>query len=319
MNFSNVFSYLKETYQEWSSDNAFEKSSSLAYYSVFSLPGLLIIVITVASLIWSSQYVEQVVSDQISGAIGGEAAEQVQTMIENSKQESNSTMALIVGIATLVFGATGVFSQLQSSLNDAWEVELDPDAGIKQMAISRVTALGIVLAISFLLIVSLLLSAGLSAMNGWIEQQLPGFPTVIFFILNNIVSVGVITVLFALMFKVLPDAEVEWRSVWPGALLSAVLFTIGKFLLGFYFGQAEPEATFGAAGSIILIMLWVYYSSLILLFGAEFSQVYARRNGHRLEPSEHARYNAEYRLKHQQEVKNKRTLPEYPELGDVRQ
>ena len=298
MNVRTAFSYLKETYQEWQSDDAFQKSSSIAYYSVFSLPGLLIIVVTTATLIWSPQYVEQVIADQIGSAMGGDAAQQIQTMLENSRQKSNSTMALIVGIATLVFGATGVFSQLQKSLNDAWEVELDPDAGIKQTVLSRVTALGIVLALAFLLIVSLVLSSILAAINGWLEQQLPGIPTFIFFIVNNLVSVAVLATLFALMFKVLPDAEVEWRSVWAGALMTSVLFTIGKFLLGFYFGQSDPGATFGAAGSIILIMLWVYYSSLILLFGAEFTQVYARRNGHRLEPSEHARYNAEYRLKH---------------------
>ncbi len=300
-----IFSYFKETYQEWQSDDAFQKSASIAYYSVFSLPGLLIIVVTVASLIWSPDYVEQVITDQLGGAMGGDTGDQVKTMLENSRQESNSTMALIVGFATLVFGATGVFSQLQKSLNDAWEVELDPDAGIKQTVISRVTALGIVLALAFLLIVSLLLSAALAALDGWIEQQLPGFPPFIFFIINTLLSVGVLTTLFALMFKVLPDADVEWKSVWYGALLTAVLFTIGKFLLGFYFGQSDPGATFGAAGSIILIMLWVYYSSLILLFGAEFTQVYAQRNGHRIEPSEHARRNAEYRLKQLEENRGK--------------
>ena len=252
--------------------------------------------------------------------MGKDAAEQIQTMLQNSRQESNSTMALIVGIATLIFGATGVFSQLQKSLNDAWEVELDPDAGIKQTVLSRVTALGIILAVAFLLIVSLLLSSLLAAINGWLEQQLPGIPTFIFFVVNNLLTVAILTALFSLMFRVLPDAEVEWRSVVWGALLTAVLFTIGKFLLGFYFGQSDPGATFGAAGSIILIMLWVYYSSLIMLFGAEFTQVYARRHGHQVKPSEHARYNAEYRLKHQQkaEEKEKDPLPEYPALGDSR-
>ena len=315
MNFKKIFGYVKETYQEWSGDDAFEKSSSIAYYSVFSLPGLLIIVVTAATLIWSPEYVEQVITDEIGGAMGGDAAEQIQTMLQNSRQESSSTMALIVGIATLVFGATGVFSQLQKSLNDAWEVELDPDAGIKQTVLSRVTALGIILALAFLLIVSLLLSSVLAAINGWLEQQLPGIPTFIFFVVNNLLSVGVLTALFALMFKVLPDADVEWRSVGWGALVTAVLFTIGKFLLGFYFGQSDPGATFGAAGSIILIMLWVYYSSLIMLFGAEFTQVYARRHGHRLEPSEHARHNAEYRLKQQQKAQG--TIPEYPGMGDA--
>ncbi len=305
MNARKIFDYFKETYQEWQSDDAFQKSASIAYYSVFSLPGLLIIIVTIASLIWSPDNVEQVITNQVGGAMGGDAGEQVKTMLENSRQESNSTMALIVGFATLVFGATGVFSQLQKSLNDAWEVELDPDAGIKQTVISRVTALGIVLALAFLLIVSLVLSSVLSAINDWLGQQLPAIPPFVFYVINNLVSVAVLTTLFALMFKVLPDAEVEWKSVGYGAFLTAVLFTIGKFLLGFYFAHSDPGATFGAAGSIILIMLWVYYSSLILLFGAEFTQVYAQRNGHQLEPSEHARRNAEYRLKQLEDEKGR--------------
>ena len=296
-NATSIFSQLKETYQEWMNDDAFQKSASIAYYSVFSLPALLIIIITVASLIWSTQYVEQVVTDQISGMMGAEAASQTQTMIENSKQNSSSTWALIVGIGTLLFGATGVFNQLQKSLNDAWEVEADPDAGITQLVKSRAIALGIVVAIGFLLIISLAVTAALSAMSGWIEQQLTSIPPFVFYILQIVISIGVITLFFAMMFKVLPDVEVEWRSVWLGALVTAILFTIGKFLIGFYFGKADPGSTFGAAGSIILIMLWVYYSSLILLFGAEFTQVYARTHGHRLEPSKHARRNAEYRLK----------------------
>ena len=301
---TSLWNLVKETFKEWQEDDAFQKSASIAYYSVFSLPALLIIIITVASLIWSADYVQQVLTDQIGSMIGSEAAGQTQTMIENSKQNSNSTWALIVGIGTLLFGATGVFSQLQKSLNDAWEVEADPDAGITQLVKSRAIALGIVVALGFLLVVSLAVTAALSAMSTWLQQQFPNFPQFVFYIFQTILSIGIITVVFAMMFKILPDAEVEWRSVWLGALVTAVLFTIGEFLIGFYFGKADPGSTFGAAGSIILIMLWVYYTSLIMLFGAEFTQVYARTHGHRLTPSEHGRYNAEYRLK-QLEAKEK--------------
>ena len=295
-NSSGVFSMLKQTFGEWTSDDAFQKSASLAYYAVLSLPALMVIIINVASLVMSEQYVQQQLSQQISSMIGPQAAEQVQTMISNSRQNSNSTLAIIAGVAMLVFSATGVFYQLQKALNDAWEVEPDPDAGIKQVAKSRITALGIVLALAFLLIVSLVVTTAISMMSGWIQEQLPFIPQFVFYAVQILVSVGIITVLFALMYKVLPDARIEWKSVWVGALVAAVMFTIGKFLIGFYFGKTDPASTFGSAGSIVLIMLWVYYSSLIVFFGAEFTQVYAKRRGHRLQPSKHARRNAEYRL-----------------------
>ncbi|MEK6478267.1 YihY/virulence factor BrkB family protein [Catalinimonas sp. 4WD22] len=295
-NSNSALSYLKDSFQEWQSDDAFRQSASLAYYAIFSLPALLIIVINVAILVWSEQYIQQQVSNQLGSMLGQDAAQQIQTMISNSKEQGKSVLSIIIGVATLLFGATGVFYQLQKSLNDAWEVEQDPEAGIKQVAKSRITALGLVIAIGFLLIVSLVVSTALSALSGWIQQQLPNFPVFVFYIIQILLSIGILTVLFAIMFKVLPDVKIEWRSVWVGALVTAILFTIGKFLIGFYMGKTDPASTFGAAGSIIIIMLWVYYSGLILLFGAEFTQVYARKNGHRLQPSAHARRNAEYRL-----------------------
>ncbi|WKN29892.1 YihY/virulence factor BrkB family protein [Porifericola rhodea] len=295
-NAKELFSYLKESFKEWQSDDAFRQSASLAYYAIFSLPALLIIVINVASVVWSEQYIQQQVTEQLGSMLGADAAEQIQTMISNSKKQGNSILSIIIGVATLIFGATGVFYQLQKSLNDAWEVEQDPDSGIMEVAKSRITALGLVVAIGFLLIVSLVVTTAISAMSGWIQQQLPNFPVFVFYIFQIMLSLGILTVLFAIMFKVLPDAKVEWRSVWVGALLTAILFTIGKFLIGFYIGKTDPTSTFGAAGSIIIIMLWVYYSGLILIFGAEFTQVYARNKGHRLQPSSHARRTAEYRL-----------------------
>jgi len=295
-NAKELFSYLKESFKEWQSDDAFRQSASLAYYAIFSLPALLIIVINVASVVWSEQYIQQQVTEQLGSMLGADAAEQIQTMISNSKKQGNSILSIIIGVATLIFGATGVFYQLQKSLNDAWEVEQDPDSGIMEVAKSRITALGLVVAIGFLLIVSLVVTTAISAMSGWIQQQLPNFPVFVFYIFQVMLSLGILTVLFAIMFKVLPDAKVEWRSVWVGALLTAILFTIGKFLIGFYIGKTDPASTFGAAGSIIIIMLWVYYSGLILIFGAEFTQVYARNKGHRLQPSSHARRTAEYRL-----------------------
>lgn len=292
-----AFSYLKKTYQEWSDDDASGKSAALAYYTVFSLPGLLIIIINVASLVWSKDYVQNELTTQVSEVVGQEAARQIKTIISNAQQQSSSLFPFIAGVATLIFGATGVFFQLQKSLNDAWYLEPDPGKGVKKMMISRLTALGIVLAIGFLLMVSMMLSTAISVLSGYIQEQLIAIPAFALSLSQELVTLLIVTVLFAMIFKILPDANIQWRSVWIGALITALLFTLGKFLLSFYFGRANPGSTFGSAGSIILLLLWAYYSGMIFLFGAEFTQVYARKKGHRVIPASYAQYNAEYKLK----------------------
>jgi membrane protein len=182
-------------------------------------------------------------------------------------------------------------------------VELKPNAGYAKLAIDRATSLGVILAIGFLLLISLVLTAALTALGGWIERQLPNFMLYLFQIINLLVSFGVITLLFALIYKVLPDVKISWRAVWIGAVVTALLFTIGKSAIGFYFGKSNPASAFGAAGSIILILLWVNYSALIFLFGAEFTQVYARRYGERIEPNSYAQRTAAFRLKEQEQRK----------------
>lgn len=299
----NIFSLLKETFQEWNSDDPFRHSAVIAYYAIFSLPALLIIIVNAAGKIFGKEAIEGEIQGQIGSMIGQDAASQVQDMIASASQMDNSAIAIVIGVATLLFGATGVFVQLQQSLNKVWEVEANPDAGLKKLAIDRATSLGVILAIGFLLLISLVISAALAILNGWLQRILPEFMLVLIHIINLVVSIGIITVLFALIYKVLPDVVMKWRFVWLGALVTAILFTIGKFALGFYFGKAEPGSTYGAAGSVILIMLWVNYSALIMLFGAEFTQVYARRKGERIEPSSHARRSAEYRLKEMQREK----------------
>ncbi len=291
------FSLLKETYKEWNEDDPFRHSAVIAYYAIFSLPALLIIVVKVAGLVLGKEAVQGQIEAQISGIIGHQAAEQVQTMIANSSQMGNSIIAIIIGVATLLFGATGVFYQLQQSLNKVWEVQPKPNAGISKLAIDRATSLGIILAIGFLLLIFMVVTTSLNYFSEWIKQYVPDVLMYVFYAVNILIPLGVITVLFALIFKVLPDAKVSWRSVWVGAFVTAILFTIGKFALGIYFGKAEPASTYGVAGSVILMMLWVNYSALILLFGAEFTQVYARSKGHRIEPSSHAQRTPEFRLK----------------------
>lgn len=295
----NIFSLFKETAKEWNEEDPFRQSAVIAYYAIFSLPALLIIIVQVAGLVFGKEAVQGKVEKQIDSMMGQEAASQVQTMISNAGQMESSTIAIIIGVATLLFGATGVFYQMQQSLNKVWEVEPKSDAGIAKMAMDRATSLGVILAIGFLLLISLVLTTAINVLNDWIQSQLPDFMVVLVFVVNELLSIGIITLLFALIFKVLPDAKVRWQSVWVGALVTAILFTIGKFALGIYFGQADPASAYGAAGSVILILLWVNYSALILIFGAEFTQIYARRHGHRIEPDNHAQRTPGFRLKEQ--------------------
>ena len=297
----NIFSLLKDTFSEWNEDEPFRQSAVIAYYSIFSLPALLIIIVNVVGLVLGEEAVEGQISAQISDLVGTEAAKQVEEMIANVSQQGNNVIGIIIGIGTLLFGATGVFYQLQQSLNQVWEVELKPNAGYGKLAIDRATSLGVILAIGFLLLVSLLLTTVLTALGGWIERRLPDFMYYLFQVLNLLVSFGVVTLLFALIYKVLPDVKISWHAVWVGALVTALLFTIGKSAIGFYFGKSNPASAFGAAGSVILILLWVNYSALIFLFGAEFTQVYARRYGERIEPNSYARRTAAFRLKEQEQ------------------
>lgn len=296
-----IFSLLKDTYLEWNEDEPFRQSAVIAYYSIFSLPALLIIIVNVVGLVLGEEAVQGQISTQISDLVGAEAAKQVEEMIANVSQQGNNVIGIIIGIGTLLFGATGVFYQLQQSLNKVWEVELKPNAGYAKLALDRATSLGVILAIGFLLLVSLALTAVLTALGGWIERQLPSFMLYLFQAVNFLVSFGVVTLLFALIYKVLPDVSISWRAVWIGAAVTALLFTIGKSAIGFYFGTSNPASAFGAAGSVILILLWVNYSALIFLFGAEFTQVYARRYGERIEPNSYARRTAEFRIKEQEQ------------------
>lgn len=301
-----IISLLKESYQEWNSDNPFVMSAAMSYYTIFSLPGLLMIVVTVAGYFFGEKAVEGEIETQISSMIGKEAAASVETMIANAGANENSFWAGLIGIATLVFGATGVFYQLQQALNTIWEVETKKEAGIKKLIFDRVSSFGIILIIGFLLLISLVLTAALSALSDFITKHISDYLIYVFYVAEFLLSYGIITLLFAMIYKVLPDVEIKWKTVWTGAMVTAALFVIGKFALGLYFGNSDPGSAYGAAGSLILILLWVSYSCLILFFGAEFTQVYANRYGHSINPSSHARRTASYIVKHQQKEEESR-------------
>jgi membrane protein len=282
-----IFEMLKETYSEWSEDKASRLAAALAYYTVFSLAPLVIIVLAILGFFFSGNRVEEFLIEQFGGLIGPEGAEITGQIIENANQPSSSLVAGLIGVATLLFGATGVFAQLQDSLNTIWEVTPNPDRGIMGMIKDRFLSFTMILGIGFLLLVSLLLSAMLAALNEFITGLLPE-AVILGQVMNFVVSFGLITLLFAMIYKILPDVEIAWSDVWIGAAVTALLFSVGKFLLGFYLGNQSFGSTYGAAGSILILLLWVYYSAQILLFGAEFTQVYARRFGSRIKPSENA-------------------------------
>ena len=300
-----LFSLLKETFKEWNDDDPFRMSAAMSYYAIFSLPGLLMIVVTIAGYFGSGKDAEQEIENQIAEMMGPEAASSIQAMIENASASTNLTWGTIIGIATLIFGATGVFYQLQQSLNQVWEVEVKKEEGIKKVLLDRATSFGVILVIGFLLLISLVITAALSALSDYITQHISDYLIYVFYVAEFLISYGIISLLFAMIYKILPDVQIKWKTVWVGALVTAALFVIGKFALGIYFGNSDPASAYGAAGSLILILLWVSYSCLILFFGAEFTQVYARRYGHNIEPSSHARRTAAYIVAHNDEINRK--------------
>lgn len=276
-------------FKSWNSKDPFRESAVISYYAIFSLPALLAIVVAIAGLVFGQEAVTGTLSDQIGAAMSPGAAEEVENMIAKASETKSSVWATIIGVITLIFGATGVFVQFQKSLDRIWEVKPDPKKeGFMSMIRERVFSFGLVVSIGFLLLVSLVITSVLSALADWAEARFPDYLLFIFAAINFLVSFAVITVLFALMFKVLPHAKTKWRDVWVGSALTAMLFVIGKFGLGFYFGKADPASAYGAAGSIILILLWVSYSSMIVFFGAEFTKAYTEINEGKIKPAENA-------------------------------
>ena len=283
-----LWAITKNTFTAWMKADPFRQSAVIAYYAVFSIPALLVIIIACAGFAFGREAVLGEISNQIGSAIGYDAAKQVETMIARVSGEKSSVWATIIGIVTLIVGATGVFAQLQVSLNLIWEVKVEAKKKWLKALKDRLFSFGLILSIGFLLLISLLLTAGLAAFSEWIKGHLPDFMMFIFQLINFLLSFAVITVLFALMFKILPDARIRWRDVWIGAMVTTLLFIAGKFGLGIYFGKAEPDSTYGAAGSVILIMLWVSYSCMIVFLGAEFTKQYAIHFGHEITPAKDA-------------------------------
>ena len=283
-----TFSLLKATAFEWLDDQAPTLGAALAYYTVFSLAPLLMISIALAGLVFGAEAAQGQIFDQLRGLLGDASGKAMQEIVQSASAEPKTgVVATVIGFVTLLFGASGVFGQLQASLNIIWGVQPKPGRGILGIIRDRSLSFGFILVVGFLLLVSLLLTAGIAFVGKQFGAMVPGMEALIQ-ILNSILSLAVITLLFGMMFKILPDANIAWRDVWIGAFITALLFTLGKFALGFYLGRSGVASSYGAAGSLIVLLLWVYYSSQVVFFGAEFTQVYANRFGSHVTPSSNA-------------------------------
>jgi membrane protein len=285
MNARIYWDLIKQTFAEWSEDKVPRLGAALAYYSVFSIAPLLLISIAVAGLVFERSAAQEQIFEQIEGFVGEDAAGAIEKMIEKASAPATSTWALVTGLFVLVFGAGGAFGQLQDALNTIWEVAPKPGRGLKGIIRDRFLSLTMVLGVAFLLLISLVISAAIAAASNFFGDFVG---QAIAHVVNFVVSFAVTTILFAMIYKILPDVRVAWRDVWIGALVTSVLFTGGKVAIGLYLGRSGVTSIFGAAGSLVFILLWVYYSSQILLLGAEFTQVYANRFGSRIRPTANA-------------------------------
>jgi membrane protein len=285
----NVFSLLKQTFQEWLEDKAPQLGAALAYYTVFSLAPLILVLLAIVGVIFRDDPAGawHKITQQMSYFLDPSALQVVQNIAQKASQPGKSTIATIIGIALAIFGASGVFGQLQDALNTIWGVKAKPSRGIWGFLRSRFLSFAMVAGICFLLLVSLAIEALLKGFSHYVQSVLPGGMTIALAV-YLVFDFAAVVLLFAMIFKFLPDVKIQWRDVWIGAAITAILFGIGKWLLGFYLGSGAAGSAYGAASSLITLLLWVYYSSQILLFGAEFTQVYAARAGRELKPSEYA-------------------------------
>lgn len=268
----------KQTISEFSQDKVPRLGAALAYYTIFSLAPLLLIVIAIAGLVFGHDAAQNKIFEQLHGVLGANTAAGVQDMVKNAAKPKSGTVATILGVVTLLLGASGVFGQLKDALNTIWDVKPKEGRGIMGMVKDRFLSFAMVFGLGFLLLVSLVIDTAIAAMGKYAGNHLPGGEALWHFV-EMAFSFCVISVLMAGIFRLLPDLKIEWRDVWFGAALTSLLFVLGKFALGIYFAKSAVGSSFGAAGSLVLVLLWVYYSAQILLFGAEFTQVYARAHG----------------------------------------
>ncbi|TCJ14311.1 YihY/virulence factor BrkB family protein [Flaviaesturariibacter flavus] len=279
---------LKQSFKGFSEDKVPKLSASLAYYTIFSLAPMLVVIISVAGFVLGQEAVSGQLYHQIGGIVGPDSAKQIQEMIASASLSGKTTLSLIIGIITLLIGASSMFGEMQDSINGIWGLKVHPKAGIKAVIVNRIISFGMVATLGFLLLVSLAATALVEGLGGRLQRAMPGLSVAVLYILNLVLTVGVTTVLFAGIFKVLPDAKIKWKDVWIGAGFTALLFLIGKFLIGLYIAKSDIGSTFGSAGSLIVLLVWIYYSAIILYFGAEFTKHYLVEYGPGIQPNQYA-------------------------------
>jgi membrane protein len=279
---------LKQTVLNFFQDDSFSYASSIAFYTIFSMPAILIISLSVGATVYERDIVQQELINQVARLIGENSAAEIEKILLNAALDSTGTVAKIIGIATLVFSATTVFISLQTSLNKIWGIKPKPQRGFVKYLLDRLISLAMVISIGFLLLVSLVIDTALVVVQKKMSLLLDGWTLYFVSALNIILSLALITLIFAMLFKVLPDAKIKWRDVWVGSFITTVFFVLGKYLIGFYLGNSSVNSAYGAAGSLVIILIWVYYSTVIFLFGAELTSVYAEKTGSEIMPYHHA-------------------------------
>ena len=283
-----LWQVLKDSFKGFGEDKVTKLSGSLAYYTVFSMAPLLIMIIFLAGLFLGREAVEGKIYGQLTGFVGHDTAVQLQDMIKNASLSGKSTIAAIIGAISLLVGATTVFAEIQDSINSIWGIKAKPKKGWLKVIKTRLLSFSLIATLGFLLLVSLGISALVEGLNNSLQAHFPEVTVVVFYILNIIITLFITTIIFGVVFKVLPDATIRWKDIWIGAVATALLFMLGKFAISFYISKSNVGSTYGAAGSLVILLLWVYYSSIILYFGAEFTNAYALKFGEEIHPNDYA-------------------------------
>ena len=283
-----LWSLLKMAIGGFFSDDGLKLSASLSYYTVFSIAPLIIVVISLAGIFFGVEAVQGRIYGQINGLVGNAAAAQIQEIIKNIQKTHNTHAGAIIGFIVLMIGASGVFTEIQDSINYIWSVKAKPKKGWLKLIKNRLLSFSLIATFGFLLLVSLVLNAVMDLLSDHLIARFPNATVYLFYVLNMILIFAIISCLFAIIFKVLPDAKIKWKDAFIGSFFTAFLFVLGKYLIGLYLGQSSISETYGAAASIVLVLLWVYYSSIILFFGAEFTKMYALHHGGKIIPNDTA-------------------------------
>lgn len=286
--FKGIWKVLKNSVTGFSDHKVTKLSGSLAYYTVFSMAPLLVVIISLCGIFLGQEAAQGEIYKQLAGFMGKETALQLQNIVEKAAIGNKGTVAFIIGIVTLLVGATSVFSDIQDSINSIWGLKAKPKRGWLKMLQNRFLSFSVIISLGFILLVSLAVTTVLDGFSSRLQARYQDISVIVFYILNQIVTLGVISLIFGVIFKVLPDAEIKWRDVALGAIVTAVLFMLGKFGISIYIGQSDVGSTYGAAGSLVILLLWTYYSSIILYFGAEFTKAYAVAYGSEIKPAHYA-------------------------------